>query len=274
MARNTRIGTAPATPFTLIELLVVIAIIAILAAMLLPALQGARDRAKTSGCQSNLKQIAAEYLAYGNDSGDWMLPASRWNTGFTNTNTLYPWSTELLYRMGKVVDYGSNRYQPFGTLIRDKRLTQAVCGIFQCPGEPMGIGYWGNAASGNMDSFHYGTYAVNEYLAGRDFSTTRKRKFTSIRQPSVAIMLLDHTDYGNLRFIGYINDSAGYKRLGTRHGGKVVRELDTGSEWNYCVSGNGINVAGADGHVETKRRADFEKETNFGVLFQKGFDLN
>ncbi len=70
--------------FTLIELLVVIAIIAILAAILFPVFARARENARRSSCQSNLKQIGLGVIQYAQDY-DERMPSGRMNPGNVDT---------------------------------------------------------------------------------------------------------------------------------------------------------------------------------------------
>ena len=86
-------GHAMRKMFTLIELLVVIAIIAILASMLLPALNQARDRAKTVSCTGNMKQLGTAHIFYADSYDGFIVP---WNVD----NGRLPWMHNLAKNAG------------------------------------------------------------------------------------------------------------------------------------------------------------------------------
>ena len=104
--------------FTLIELLVVVAIIAILAAMLMPALNRARQQAKSTACITGLKQIGLAWQMYVNDYDQFTLwhntegnsqPQGCWDYFWYELLTPYTEGTEVFQcpAYGKVAKHRS-----------------------------------------------------------------------------------------------------------------------------------------------------------------------
>ena len=155
--RRERVG------FTLIELLVVIAIIAILVALLLPAVQQAREAARRTQCKNNLKQIG---LAFHNFEGSYgFLPTSLRppsNVAGSTEQSRVSVLTDLLPYLEQ-----DNIYRSYNKAINWNQgtnvpLSQTRIPAFQCPSDPQS-GVLDTAPPGSNGQYVPGMAATTAY---------------------------------------------------------------------------------------------------------------
>ena len=178
--------------FTLIELLVVIAIIAILAAILFPVFGRARENARRSSCQSNLKQIGLGILQYTQDYDEQMVLIRQ------NGDCSDPWGelVQPYMKSKQVFDCPSNST---ATVVSCSNQNARVFTDYVANGTRYNVG--GNTAFSYDRPMDMANWS-NPY-------TFKPTSLASLETPSQSIMVAEYDGTGQHANINTVNPAAG-----------------------------------------------------------------
>ena len=155
-----------AAAFTLVELLVVIAIIGVLVALLLPAVQAAREASRRSSCQNKIRQLSIAVQNY--ESAHNAYPtAESVPPGITA-----PTGNDGISFYIQILPYieGSTTYQRFNPKVQPRKQLKTVFGqpepTMQCPSDdpvivPYALGFDATGANGDTAQDYKGNYGLN-----------------------------------------------------------------------------------------------------------------
>jgi prepilin-type N-terminal cleavage/methylation domain-containing protein/prepilin-type processing-associated H-X9-DG protein len=166
-----RLLTAGRTAFTLVELLVVIAVIGVLVALLVPAVQAARESARRAQCADNLRQLGIGLHAYHDSyktfpSGGWIKSADP-----TTANMNIGWSAAILPWLEQQPLYSQLNFNVPYNNVANSQPGHTVLPVYLCPSEPR-ASFW-NRAPGDTYDFADADYGGMYGPRGLSFPTDK-----------------------------------------------------------------------------------------------------